>query len=324
MGCLEENLSVIKRIRPNLYDKLEEIYEAGEYSYDNIEESVARDGNKALIVENDNIKYRLNSIYKPLNEAEKWTEQYKFNNLCTSVMMFGMGNCIFVKEMLKKLQTDAVVYLYEPDISIFLYDLDNVDITDVLKDERVNLFIDKINNKELKELLQANIDWSLLPTQIICHHPVYDKIYGEEYVEFMKMVYDANNFAKINRDTEKYMAVTLAENAIRNLAYIKESNYVTEFIGRISKEIPVIIVAAGPSLDKNIDELKRAEGKSFIFATDTAVKYLLAHNINFDAIITLDALKSITHLQDERCHNIPLFCVLEARNSLMKIGRAHV
>ena len=72
MGCLEENISVIKRIRPNLHDKLEEIYEAGEYSYSNIEETDARDGNKALIIENDNNKYRLNSIYKPLSEAEKW------------------------------------------------------------------------------------------------------------------------------------------------------------------------------------------------------------------------------------------------------------
>ena len=161
MGCLEENLSIIKRMRPNLHDKLEEIYKAGGYSYDNIQETVARDGNKALIIENDNNKYRLNSIYKPLNEAEKWAEQYEFHNLCTTVMMFGIGNCIFVREMLKRLQQDAVVYLYEPDISVFLYDLENIDIADIIKDERVNLFINEINNKEFREILQANIDWSL-------------------------------------------------------------------------------------------------------------------------------------------------------------------
>ena len=317
MSCLEENLSVIKKIRPNLYDKLEEIIESGIYSYDNIEETSTRDGNKALIIEKDNNKYRLNSIYKPLSEAEKWAGQYNFNNLSVSVVMFGIGNCLFVREMLKRLQNDAVVYLYEPDISIFLYDLNNIDITDILKEEYIYLFIEKINEEEFRDLLQENMDWSLLPTQIICSHPIYDKIYDDEYLEFMKSVYDANNLAKVNRDTEKHMSVTLAENAIRNLAYIKESNYVSEIIGKIPKDIPAIIVAAGPSLDKNIDELKRAEGKSFIMATDTSVKYLLAHNINFDAIITIDALKSITHLQDERCHNTPLFCVLEARNTLM-------
>ena len=120
MSCLEENLSVIKKIRPNLYDKLEEIIESGIYSYDNIEETSTRDGNKALIIEKDNNKYRLNSIYKPLSEAEKWAGQYNFNNLSVSVVMFGIGNCLFVREMLKRLQNDAVVYLYEPDISIFL------------------------------------------------------------------------------------------------------------------------------------------------------------------------------------------------------------
>lgn len=319
MSCLEENLSVIKRIRPNLYEKLEEIIDSGGYSYDNIEETSTRDGNKALIIEKDNNKYRLNSIYKPLSEAEKWAGQYEFHNLSVSVMMFGMGNCLFVREMLKRLQYDAFVYLYEPDISIFLYCLNNIDITDIIKEERIYLFIEKINDKEFRDLLQENMDWSLLPTQIICSHPVYDKIYDNEYLEFMKAVYDANNLAKVNRDTEKHMSVTLAENAIRNLAYIKESNYVSEIIGKIPENIPAIIVAAGPSLDKNIDELKRAEGKAFILATDTSVKYLLAHNINFDAIITLDALKSITHLQDERCHTTPLFCVLEARNTLMSM-----
>lgn len=323
MSCLEENLSVIKKIRPNLYDKLKEIIDSGGYSYDNIEETNTRDGNKALTIEKDNNKYRLNSIYKPLSEAEKWAGQYEFHNLSISVIMFGMGNCLFVREMLKRLQYDAVVYLYEPDISIFLYDLNNIDIKDIIKEERIYLFIEKINDEEFRDLLQENMDWSLLPTQIICSHPVYDKIYDNEYLEFMKAVYDANNLAKVNRDTEKHMSVTLAENAIRNLAYIKESNYVSEFIGKIPEDIPAIVVAAGPSLDKNIDELKRAEGKAFILATDTSVKYLLAHNINFDAIITLDALKSITHLQDERCHNVPLFCVLEARNTLMDMHTGH-
>ena len=139
MSCLEENLSVIKKIRPNLYDKLEEIIESGIYSYDNIEETSTRDGNKALIIEKDNNKYRLNSIYKPLREAEKWAGQYNFNNLSVSVVMFGIGNCLFVREMLKRLQNDAVVYLYEPDISIFLYDLNNIDITDILKEEYIYL-----------------------------------------------------------------------------------------------------------------------------------------------------------------------------------------
>ena len=315
--CLEQNMSLIKRLRPDLYKKLKEVFDNNEYSYNNIEEADTRDGNKALIIEKDNTKYRLNSLYKPLKEAEKWADQYEFHNLSISVIMFGIGNGIFVREMLNRLKPDASVYLFEPDLSIFLYVLGNINIVDILEDKRVFLFINNINENEFSDLLQQYIDWVMMPTQIICNHPVYDKVYGDEFVGFLRVVHGANKMAKVNIDTEKHMSIKLVDNAIKNLKYIKESNYVSEFIGRMPEELPAIIVAAGPSLDKNIDELKRAEGKAFIFATDTSVKYLLQHNINFDAIITIDAKKGLWHLKDERCHNIPLFCVLEAKSELM-------
>lgn len=292
MDCLERNISLIKILRPGLYEEIDKILTSGRYLYDNIKEMDTRDGNKALVIEKDNNEYRLNSLYKPLNEAEKWADQYEFQNLNISVIMFGIGNCLFISEMLKRLKQDAKVYLYEPDISIFLYILNNIDISNIIRDARVNLFIKNINQDRFKLLLQKETDWMMITSQIICNHPVYDKIYTDEFEEFLNIVYSANNLAKVNIDTERYLSDTLVNNAIKNLKYIKESNYVSEFIGKIPEELPAIIVAAGPSLDKNIDELKRAEGKAFIFATDTSVKYLLKHDIKFDAIITIDAKKS--------------------------------
>ncbi len=235
--------------------------------------------------------------------------------------MFGMGNGIFINEMLKRLQKDAKVYLYEPDITIFLYILNNTDIIDIIKDKRIYLFINNINEAEFNDFLKKDIDWIVVSTQIICTHPVYDRLYSDEFDKFLKTIYSANRMAKINIDTERYMSASLVNNAIKNLEYIKESNYISEFIGKFPENFPAIIVAAGPSLDKNVDELKRAEGKAFIIATDTSVKYLLQHSIKFDAIITIDSKKSMKHFQDEKCYNVPLFCVLEAKNELMDIHK---
>ena len=318
LDYLEQNISVMKEVRPGLYKKLEEIFDNNVYSYDNIEETDTKDGNKALIIKRNENKYRLNSLYKPLKEAEKWADQYEFHNLSVSVIMFGMGNGLFVKEMLKRLQKDAIVYLYEPDISVFLYILNNIDISSILNDNRIYLIINNVNERELDILLKNDTDWITMHTQIICNHPVYDKVYFEEFEKFYRTIYSANKMAKVNMDTERYLSGTLVDNVIKNLKYIKESNYISEFATKIPNEIPVIIVSAGPSLDKNIDELKRAEGKAFILATDTSVKYLLAHNIKFDAMMTIDAKKGAWHLKDERCHNIPLFCVLEAKNIMME------
>ncbi len=57
MDFLEHNISVIKKLRPNLYKELEKIFQSNEYSYDNIEEVDTKDGNRALIIEKDNKKY---------------------------------------------------------------------------------------------------------------------------------------------------------------------------------------------------------------------------------------------------------------------------
>lgn len=94
-----------------------------------------------------------------------------------------------------------------------------------------------------------------------------------------------------------------------------------EFSGILPDDVPVIIVAAGPSLDKNIEELKRAEKKSFIIATDTAVKFLIAHDVHYDVIVTIDPRKSLNHLSDERCFSHPIFTIMDAKNEILEMNQ---
>ena len=53
----------------------------------------------------------------------------------------------------------------------------------------------------------------------------------------------------------------------------------------------IILVSAGPSLNKNIMELKKAKNKAFIVATDTAVKPLLKAGIEPDLMVMVDGEK---------------------------------
>ena len=71
-------------------------------------------------------------------------------------------------------------------------------------------------------------------------------------------------------------------------------------------------------MDKNINILRKAEGKAFILAVDTAVKYLLTNDIKFDAIVTVDGRKSLKHFEDERCYEYPLFTVPDAKSDVLE------
>lgn len=67
------------------------------------------------------------------------------------------------------------------------------------------------------------------------------------------------------------------------------------------------MVASGPSLDKNIDELKGLKGKAFIMAADSALRVLLKHDIIPDMFVSVDALKNQKHFEYPGVENIPIF-----------------
>lgn len=318
MEYLEKNLAVLQEFRPGIYSAVWDKLEKKEYSFELLETVETRDGDQALIISSEGKKVRLNSIYRPKQEAKKWADQYEFQNLSIVTLMFGMGNGIFVREMLKRLKDDAFVYLYEPDITTFLYVLHNYDMTDVFKDVRLMLTIEGINEEELIITYGRNIHWSMIPSQIFCEHPEYRNLYHDKYIWFQASIQKKVQNELANRDTAAFKAHSHTHNTIKNLHFVQKSNYVTDFIEDMKEEVPIIIVSAGPSLDKNIKELKKAAGKAFILATDTAVKYLLAQNIPFDAMITMDSTKSAKHLEDERCANIPLFCLLSSKSEILE------
>ena len=66
-----------------------------------------------------------------------------------------------------------------------------------------------------------------------------------------------------------------AKNTFYNLPYLYEGYSIEELEGILPSEVPTIVVSAGPSLNKNIMDLKKAVGKACIIATDTAMKPLL-------------------------------------------------
>ena len=60
------------------------------------------------------------------------------------------------------------------------------------------------------------------------------------------------------------------------------------------RNIPVILIAAGPSLDKNIDAIKGYEDKCIIVCADVVLFKLLEHGIRPDFIVNVDPHESIT------------------------------
>lgn len=84
------------------------------------------------------------------------------------------------------------------------------------------------------------------------------------------------------------------KNIIRNTGNILQSTPPSQiFQKQLYQGKPAIIVAAGPSLHKQLPLLKKMQGKALIFCVDTALKVLLTEGIIPDAVTTAERIPRV-------------------------------
>jgi hypothetical protein len=317
-----KNIEALKEYRRPFYDKFLEDKETEAYKkpgeIEEVCKSRARDGNYYLSVKTEDGKeVRFNSSYRPLKEAEKWADQFNYTYLDIRAVIYGIGSGIYLQFLLKKLPEDSLVLIYEPDLWFFDQIMGLFDISFILSDKRVVIFTSPME-RLFKYYLLATQNYSGLNTGITSVSLGYDKLFREDSVEiFYKDIDDSNETIIVNMNTTSHFGKAIALNVIKNLKFIRQSAALSEVKKEIPKDMPAIVVAAGPSLDKNIDALKKAEKKAFILATDTAVRQLIKHDIRFDAMITVDPKKPDNYISDPICKDVPLFCVIESNPAIM-------
>jgi len=94
----------------------------------------------------------------------------------------------------------------------------------------------------------------------------------------------------------------LYSNVNRNTKYVKDGYKILIF-NKIKEsfnlfdDIPVLYLAAGPSLDENIEWIKENQNRFFIVTIGAAYKKLLANDIKIDMITTLDESNILENVQ---------------------------
>ena len=322
MEYLDKNIRCIEKKDAALYEKINKILENKEYSFQKFYLKETKNGEKTVEIKTDKGIVRLNSIYNPEKEATVWTKKLPLNNIDTSIIVFGNANGIFTKEILKNVGENSSVIIFEPDMSLFIYSMQNFDMKDIILDKRVHLYINGINDEEFEFGLIKYISDVDMSTVVCCAIPKLEEMYDLEAEKFKEHIVGRIKKKELNKLTQKRLNKISAINLIKNLHFLKSSNYITDFISVIPKEVPFIIVSAGPSLEKNADELKKAKGKAFILATDTAIKVLTAHNVEYDAVITIDADKSEKHFENNDYYKHPVFCYIDSKNSILEKNKS--
>lgn len=309
MNYYDKNVEVMKAYKGDLYKRIM-VFNRNDY-HDNIYRVnfiEAKDGTPVPVLSSEGREFRLNSSYRPLSEAARWAAQYEDRGELAVFVMFGLGSGMFTAELFQFLGNNNRLIIYEPSAELFLKGMEKYDWSFLLMDSRISIVVEGFNDMSFMDYLQGCICWNNLNQVKIAVHPGFDKLFPRSCSAFCHTYEDARDTVIRNRNTDKRFAEVKIVNMLHNWKYLKQGFGIMQLKEAIPDDIPFILVAAGPSLLKNIDYLKRAKGHAVIIGVDTALPALYAHGIEPDLFISIDPVKSMQCFSSDHCRHIPFLC----------------
>ena len=125
-----------------------------------------------------------------------------------------------------------------------------------------------------------------LPPMVVSH-PVLTRERGADAVEAARAVKRVVSEGRHNRAARAAFGGRYLVNTLANLGAILEAGHVTDFDGAAGGR-PAIIAGAGPSLNRNIEELRPFRDRAILIAAGSAMRPLLASGIEVDLLVALD------------------------------------
>ena len=310
---LDINIETITKEKPYMFNLIEELDKEA-YLYEgkirDIFQDVSAKNEKIMGVRKENHDYYLNSRYDSQAGINRWLQVYKSDKEYGIAIVIGMANLAYIRAMRKE-YPNVRLLVYEPDKYLWGEVLMNIDFSDVLADPMVNIVVGQIGKLYLKELMSHLVDYANYKYVQTMISPNYDKIYPAECEAIRELVYHAIEETLVDKNTMCKYNENFCDNRCSNF-YDSLWQYNAGDIKKLFADIdfdkvPAILVAAGPSLDKNVEELKRAKGKAFIIAVDSAVRTLVKYGIMPDMTATIDPGKPAMYLyNDDRISKLPL------------------
>ncbi len=285
---VQKNIEGIRKLDASLAKKLETLIIPQEYIVE-----ATSSGLLTLQVADKTGTYYFHSNNNPMLEGMLFADQYySIDN--DSYIVFGLGLGYHIKALLD-LDDGITINIIEPDINVICTALYWMDLSWIYSNPRVHLNYDP-NYTKLSKLLDANF-------QLIIHNPSLRHISNPE--------------AKVQLEN-----FFIRDSGKRNMKIQFQNNYrdnvrnCIRYVDEIENQIKgknAIIVAAGPSLDKNVELLRNKPDNTVIVAVGTVFSKLISIDILPDYVIFLDAqprmYQQIRGL--ENC-KVPIICASTA------------
>lgn len=249
-----------------------------------------KSGAEIMVLQKEGRAWRLNSRIDPLEAAEVYAKRYTIRPFGT-YFIFGLSDGRHLREILKKCDKTNHIIICEPNAGGLKFICENFDLTDIIADKRVRIYSKEVTDS-IDSIMNRYLEYTDLKIIEFCILPGYDMLFPKECEAFMDAVIDRIENDMVQKSTRINFSRMIPQHTFYNMKRMISARNIEQIRDAISSvqinEIPAIIVSAGPSLDKNIKDLKAAEGKAMIIVVDAALRTVLKAGIHPDIVCTID------------------------------------
>lgn len=245
----------------------------------------AKNDMDTLVLTIDGQKISYHSRYNPAQEATTILQNQLKENT-NYVLLIGVGLGYIVQELIEK-YPNVRFSIYEPNLDVLSTFLNTFNLNKVRAQKLEMVFSSPLELANFNKLYNNLADEK---SQIIIS-PIANTLYKKEIEQFIKGL---KTFLESNKDstiTDLRFQMRWTTNSIVNFNEVLNSpNFFNHINVEKFKNKPALIVAAGPSLDDEIENIRliKEQGKAYIFAVGSAVNTLIKNDIMPDALFSYD------------------------------------
>lgn len=247
---------------------------------------LSKDGYKIVKVSLHGKTQYIGSKYNEENEINKFLHSYEPYGINDNYIVFGLCCGEHIKKLLEKIGPKSKVLIIEVNKNLIKYWEMSQELKAIFIDPRIIIAkekedIYKFFNNYITEINVNNIK--------VGFYSRYENIYKDELKEVYESIRNEVTRITSNRNIKLHYGEVWFDLLLKNLPYISKGIPVNDLKNQY-KDVPAIIVSAGPSLNKNIHELHNVKS-SLILSGGRTLRALMERNIKLDFICAVDPLE---------------------------------
>ncbi len=227
---------------------------------------------------------------QPLREAQLWGKGIATDGT-GAIFMYGCGFGYYLFEIFAKKQPHTLVVLFEENPYIFKAMLYHFDLEPIIKSQKITMMIgDSQEFSKAFELLFFSVVFAYCTSPTLAETPLARRNFKQQYTKLHKYIFSQLGLFVFYIGNDHLDNLIGLNNILGNMGEIIKNPYISSLKDKY-REVPAFIIANGPSLDKNIQQLEKIQGRGLIISTESAIIPLLKNNIIPDILTIIERTK---------------------------------